>query len=71
MEGILIYNRELSRPDLALSEGSLLGGLHCGDCLTLWVDGHWQAIRLELDRDWYIIVDGIPCDVPYGQTVRT
>ena len=70
MEGILIYNHTISRPDLVLVDGSLLGGLHCGECLELWHNGQWKTARLELENDWFVVVSGIPQKMPYGQSVR-
>ena len=70
MEGILIYNHTISRPDLVLVDGSLLGGLHCGECLELWLNGQWKTARLELENDWFVVINGIPQEMPYGQSVR-
>lgn len=70
MEGILIYNDSLSRPDLVLPDGSLVGGLHCGDRIELQIDGQWHAARLELEDAWVMILDGVPTAPPYGKTVR-
>ena len=70
MEGILIYNETISRPDLVLSDGSLLGGLHCGDCLEVWINGQWLTTRLELGDNWVIISKDAVCELPYGQPAR-
>ena len=70
MEGILIYNEKISRPDLVLSDGSLLGGLHCGDCLEVWINGQWLTARLELEDNWVILSKDAVCKLPYGQPVR-
>ena len=70
MEGILIYNEAISRPDLVLSNGSLLGGLHCGDCLEVWINEQWVTARLELSDNWVIISKDAVCELPYGQSVR-
>ena len=69
MEGILIYNDTISRPDIVLSNGSLLGGLHCGECLELWLNGHWETAWLELGNDWFVLINGSPQEIPYGQSV--
>ena len=34
MVGILIFNGD--RPDIALDNGALYGGLHCGDCFQYY-----------------------------------
>lgn len=70
MEGILIYNEAISRPDLVLSNGSLLGGLHCGDCLEVWINEQWVTARLELSDNWVIISKDAVCELPYGQSAR-
>ena len=39
MNGIVFYNSAVSRPDLVLPDGNALGGLHCGDCIEVIIDG--------------------------------
>lgn len=70
MEGILIYNEAVSRPDLVLPDGSLLGGLHCGDRMEFWIDEQWITARLELGDNWVIISEDAVCELPYGQPAR-
>ena len=69
MEGILIYNEIIDRPDLVLPDGKLLGGLHCGDCLEFLVDGLLATGRLELTEDWVLILDDTFLKPPYSQSV--
>jgi len=32
MKGILVFNSD--RPDIAYKNGTMYGGLHCGDCVV-------------------------------------
>lgn len=63
--GLLVYDCETDRLDIVSEEGCRTGGLHCGDCITVWADGAWRSCRVEYERDWYL--DGlyregvIPC----------
>lgn len=29
--------------------------LHCGDCLEVFIDGKWQATRIEHGEDWLLV----------------
>jgi hypothetical protein len=31
-------------------------GLHCGECMELRIGGRGIPCRLELDRDWYVVM---------------
>ena len=48
MFGILIFNG--NRPDVALEDGTLYGGLHCADCFRCHENG-WIDVRLEYYED--------------------
>mgnify|MGYP002798121250 FL=1 len=67
MTGILIKLND--RPDIVFEDGTLYGGLHCGECLSIFEEKMgWIPVRLELADDW-VLMDGsraksIP--VPYG-----
>ena len=67
MTGILIQNGD--RPDIAFDNGTLYGGLHCGECFRLY-DGEWLSARLEYDACWILLIDGQAVPVPYGSTVK-
>ena len=67
MTGILILNQD--SPDIALDNGTLYGGLHCGDCFRCLVNGTWMDVRLEYDDRWILIYNGTRAPVCYG--VRT
>ena len=68
MRGILIMNQ--SRPDIAFDNGTLLGGLHCGDTFSCFFHGSWKHMRLELAEDWIILCDNKVWPVPYGASVK-
>ena len=31
------------------------GGLHCGDCLEVFVRGKWKQTRMEYGDNWYLV----------------
>lgn len=70
MTGILIKLND--RPDIVFEDGTLYGGLHCGECLSIFEEKMgWIPVRLEFTDDW-VLIDGsraksIP--VPYGGCV--
>ncbi len=67
MTGILIWNGD--RPDVAQEDGTLYGGLHCGDCFQYYDNG-WINVRLEYADRW-VLVHGQTCrEVVYGAQVR-
>lgn len=68
MTGLLILNQD--RPDIVLDNGSLYGGLHCGDCFCCFINGEWFDVRLEYDNDWIFIYNGESIPVCYGTRIR-
>lgn len=64
MRGILIYNG--TRPDIALYDGTLLGGLHCGDRFSFYQDGMRKTVRVEFFEDWVIFDELQTFPLPYG-----
>ena len=64
MTGQLVWNQD--RPDIALDTGTLYGGLHCGECFLCWIDGQWEAVRLEYAEKWVLILNGQAIPVCYG-----
>lgn len=67
MTGILIKLND--RPDIVFEDGTLYGGLHCGECLSIFEEKMgWIPVRLEFTDDW-VLIDGSrakPTPVPYG-----
>lgn len=67
MFGILIFNGD--RPDIALENGALYGGLHCGECFRCYEDG-WIDVRLEYEEDeWWLICHEKRLPIKYGVQV--
>lgn len=67
MFGIIILNGD--RPDIVLDDGTLYGGLHCGDCFR-YNDGKWIDVRLEYENDWVLVYRGQHLPVKYGVQVQ-
>ena len=67
MKGILICSGD--RPDVALYNGRLLGGLHCGDCFLCKLNGQWEKVRLELSSEWELVGSECRLPVPYGSEI--
>ena len=67
MFGILIFNGD--RPDVALENGTLYGGLHCGECFRCYLD-EWLDVRLEYGNDWVLVCGGRRPPVKYGAQVQ-
>lgn len=67
MFGILVLHE--GRPDVALENGTLYGGLHCGDCFRYYA-GAWREARLEYADGWVIVCEGGSLPPPYGAQVR-
>ena len=57
-EGNLYYDKSSGRYDIRFDVESYYGGLHCGDCFDVEVDGRWIPVRIEMDDDWYLV--GVP-----------
>ena len=66
MFGILIFRDD--RPDIALEDGTLYGGLHCGDCFRYYEDG-WSDVRLEYTDNWILVQNGKYRQIKYGAQV--
>lgn len=67
MLGILIFNGD--RPDVALEDGTLYGGLHCGDCFRYYRNG-WIDVRLEYNGDeWMLVCHREHLPIRYGTQV--
>lgn len=70
MTGILI--KLDGRPDIVFENGTIYGGLHCGECFSIFApDTGWVSVRLEFADDW-VLVDGAGGKggpVPYGNQV--
>lgn len=51
--GKLIYDSCLEQMCIgfSLSDGEYMGGLHCGACIDVYIDGCWRSTRLECGAD--------------------
>lgn len=66
MFGILILNGD--RPDIVLEDGTLYGGLRCGDCFRYY-DDRWIDVRLEYADGWILVHNRIYKQIKYGTQV--
>ena len=70
MTGILIKTDD--RPDIVFEDGSFYGGLHCGECFSVFEPSSgWVPVRLEFTEDWVLMqsTEINPIHVPYGSRV--
>lgn len=67
-KGTMIVDRESGRMDIRFGLEEYYGGLHCGECLDVLIDGEWIPTRIEMDDGWYLV--GIQTDQLAGLTVR-
>ena len=67
-QGSLIYDPKIERMDIRFGPEEYYGGLHCGECMDVLIDGQWKPTRIEMDDDWYLV--GIKTDNLIGLTVR-
>lgn len=56
-EGVLIYDHESGRMDIRFGLLDFYGGLHCGECLEVNINGEWIPTRIELGSFWYIATE--------------
>lgn len=50
----MTYNWEIERWEIHMD--GWFEGIRCGECFTLRVGDTWIPCRMELDRDWYVIM---------------
>lgn len=67
-KGTMIVDRESGRMDIRFGLEEYYGGLHCGECLDVLIDGEWIPTRIEMDDGWYLV--GIQTERLAGLTVR-
>lgn len=59
-EGYITWDANAKRPDIRYQDGSLYGGLHCGNTLEALIRGNWAPTRIEYRQStdiWYL--DGV------------
>ena len=70
-EGALWYDKERGRYDIRFGLEEYYGGLHCGECFDVKVEGKWIPVRIEMDEDWYLVglpnvkLDGLIVQISY------
>lgn len=67
-QGSLIYDPESGRMDIRFGLENYYGGLHCGECMDVLLDGKWTPTRIEMYDNWYLV--GIKTDNLVGLVVR-
>lgn len=67
-QGALVYDSESERIDIRFGPEDYYGGLHCGECMDVLIDGKWKPTRIEMGDDWYLV--GIKTKNLIGLTVR-
>lgn len=43
-------------------------GLHCGECMEVYLNGIWVPTRIEMGDDWYLV--GLPGIELSGMEIR-
>lgn len=57
--GTMFYNESNDRMDICFSDGSTHGGLHCGECFDVMIDGEYVPTRIEMGKDWFLVEIGL------------
>lgn len=58
--GVLIFDNESDRYDILFDTNERYGGLHCGECLEVFVNNEWKSTRIEYGENWYLVgIDGL------------
>lgn len=50
----MTYDRDMDRWVVHLEDS--LYGLHCGECLEIRIGDRGVPCRIELDREWYVVM---------------
>ena len=59
---ILGYNQELDRYGILENDLWVDSGLHCGECIEVFVNDKWIQDRIEYDhkiKKWYLVNSGL------------
>ena len=51
----LIFDETADRYDIRFDVNDYYGGLHCGDCMEVFVRGKWKPTRMEYGDNWYLV----------------
>lgn len=68
-EGVLVFDFETGRYDIRYGLLDYYGGLHCGECFDVKINGDWVPVRIEMADDWYLVGLKLVVDLQ-GLTVR-
>ena len=66
--GALIFDETADRYDIRFDLADYYGGLHCGECMEVFVSGKWKPTRIEYGENWYL--EGIRAEELNGLRVR-
>ena len=55
MTGALVFDERTDRYDIRFDLNDYYGGLHCGDCIEVFVRGKWKPTRMEYGDNWYLV----------------
>ena len=66
--GALVFDELTDRYDIRFDLSDYYGGLHCGDCLEVFVRGKWKPTRIEYGQNWYLV--GVRAEDLNGLRVR-
>ena len=47
--------KPLTATTFALTLPTITAGLHCGDCMEVFVRGKWKPTRMEYGDNWYLV----------------
>lgn len=67
-QGALVYDTNTGRYNIRFDLNDYYGGLHCGECLDVLIQGKWVSTRIECWNGWYLV--GIDTDILDGLVVR-
>ena len=67
-QGALTLDAQTGRMDIRFDLENYYGGLHCGECLDILINGEWVPTRIEMGDGWYLA--GITTDHVEGLIVR-
>ena len=67
-QGTMVIDEESGRMDIRFGLMDYYGGLHCGECLDVQIDGEWIHTRIEMGDGWFLV--GVPTDQLVGLVVR-
>ena len=52
----MIFDEQTDRYDIRFDLADYYGGLHCGECMEVFVGDKWKPTRIEYGENWYLVV---------------